>query len=258
MSNLRQSAAELSAAAISLPGEDDAYVGAPVLEIMEGARNYNAWLARLVDRHAAVGETVIDLGAGRGTIAAIMREHGHEVVCVEPDARQRAAIGALGLVAQPSLTMLPDGMADLVYSLNVLEHVDDAVALLREARRVLKPDGTLVIYVPAFMLLYSGFDRAVGHLRRYTRASLRAEVQTAGFAVSADRYMDCVGFAAALAFKLLRPGSQSVDSRMLIAYDRLVWPVSRVLDRLFGRVLGKNVLIIAHPSLADALPPAHS
>lgn len=69
---------------------------------------------------------------------------------------------------EPSLL----GSYDAVFLLDVLEHIDDDPAFLRAALRHLRPGGLVVVNVPASMLLFSDYDRAAGHLRRYTAASL--------------------------------------------------------------------------------------
>jgi hypothetical protein len=94
------------------------------------------------------------------------------------------------------------------------------------------------------MALYSNMDRLVGHVRRYRRRDLAARVEAAGFRVREAGYADCVGFAAALVYRVL--GRDGVlDPRQVALYDRAVFPVSRTLDPLFRRAFGKNVLVVA-------------
>lgn len=77
---------------------------------------------------------------------------------------------------EPSLL----GRYDAVFLLDVLEHIDDDLAFLRAALRHLRAGGLVVVNVPASMLLFSGYDRAAGHLRRYTSASLTALLRQSG------------------------------------------------------------------------------
>src|SRR4029077_6343913 len=69
---------------------------------------------------------------------------------------------------------------DAVFLLDVLEHIDDDFAFLRAALRHLRSGGLVVVNVPANMLLFSDYDRAAGHLRRYTTASLRTLLRKSG------------------------------------------------------------------------------
>jgi SAM-dependent methyltransferase len=75
---------------------------------------------------------------------------------------------------------LADGTAEVVCLLDVIEHLQDPVAALREAARVLAPDGRLVVTVPAHQWLWSAADEQLGHLRRYNRRTLYADLAAAG------------------------------------------------------------------------------
>lgn len=220
--------------------------GTENLEVMEAAVRYNAWLLDLVRGHLGPAKRVLDFGAGRGTFARVLNgEGGREVVCVEPDAAARSVLGAAGLSAHASTGDIADASLDAVYSLNVLEHIDDDLAALVELRRCLKPGGRLLIYVPAFKILFSAMDRRVGHLRRYRRGQLLGRLEQAGFEVLRGRYADSLGFFAALAYRLGGDKGGGINSTALVIYDRLVFPLSCGLDFLTGRVFGKNVWALA-------------
>ena len=208
------------------------------LEVMEEAERYNRFLLDLV-LPLARGKRVLDFGAGSGTFARHLIAVGVDVTCVEPDPQ-------LLKDARRDTAGLADRSFDLVYSFNVLEHIPDDLAALAELRRVLKPGGRLVLYVPAFMVLYSAMDRRVGHLRRYRRKPLAELVIQAGLVVDEASYADSLGFLAALAFRAVGPASGTLSPRSVRLYDRCIFPLSRVLDRAFGRVAGKNIVLYAH------------
>jgi SAM-dependent methyltransferase len=221
------------------------YQGTDNLEVMAEARNYNAFLVDLVLAHRQGASRAVDFGAGVGTLAALVRDRGLDVLCVEPDPRQRVAIADRGMTALADLDALPDGSVDYVYSLNVLEHIVDDAAALRLLARKLAPGGRLLLYVPAFQVLYSAMDRKVGHHRRYRRAPLVAAIDAVGLRVSRSRYADALGFLATLAYKVVGSRSGSLDPRSVAAFDRFVFPASRLVDVALDRVLGKNVYVVA-------------
>ncbi|HEX9460980.1 MAG TPA: methyltransferase domain-containing protein [Alphaproteobacteria bacterium] len=221
------------------------YAGIAMLEVIAEAVNYNTWLAETVVTGLAHRSPVVDFGAGSGTFSRMVRDRGAQVVCVEPDPTLAARLRGDGFDVHGSLAALPDAAVPAVYSLNVLEHIEDDAAALRELNRILSPGGRLLLYVPAFPILYSSFDARYGHQRRYRKSALRSRVAAAGFRVVACRYADSLGFFAALAFRALDSGAGTVSMSAVRVYDRALFPVSRQLDRLCGGVFGKNVLLVA-------------
>ncbi|HEY1797163.1 MAG TPA: class I SAM-dependent methyltransferase [Stellaceae bacterium] len=218
------------------------YSGTDNLEIMEGAVRYNAFLRGLVAARASTDDAILDFGAGAGTLARPLVDAGYRVACVEPDEGLRARLASSGLTAYPEL---PDQAFDLIYSFNVLEHIADDRGTVAALGARLRPGGTLVIYVPAFPMLFGSMDRKVGHLRRYRRDELAALVREAGVKVETAVYRDCLGFCAALIFRFFGNDCGAIDPGGLVAYDRFVFPLSRWLDRWAGRWFGKNLLVVA-------------
>jgi SAM-dependent methyltransferase len=223
----------------------NAYSGVENLEVMREARKYNAFLLSLITRRLSPGDKVVDFGAGCGTLALPLLQSGVDIVCVEPDPTLNACLRQSGLPARTGIEEILDKSVDLIYTFNVLEHIAEDAATLRELADKLKPGGTLVIYVPAFDLLFSAMDRKVGHLRRYRRAQLVALLGAARLRVLEARYVDSLGFAAALIYRALGSESGELDRRAVKFYDRVAFPISRALDLLLSRWLGKNLLAVA-------------
>jgi SAM-dependent methyltransferase len=225
--------------------EPDPYTGVENLEVMREAENYNRYLLELVTRYAAGAKRVIDFGAGSGTFAVPCSAAGLDVTAVEPDDRLRAALIQQGVRAAPTVEALPDQAFEYAYTLNVLEHIEDDVAALRALRLKLVAGGRLFVYVPAFPVLFTSMDAKVRHIRRYTRATMHAALQGAGFTIEQMSYVDSLGFAATLIFKAVDDGRGDINRRMLRLYDRAAFPVSLVLDKLACRWFGKNLLAVA-------------
>lgn len=230
------------------------YTGTDNLEVMAEAVNYNAFLAGLVRAPMRPGDRVLDFGAGTGTFALPLAAAGHPPACVEPDPGLAARLRAAGLEVHASADALPPGGLDYAYSLNVLEHIDDDRGALARLHAALRPGGTLMLYVPAFPLLFSAMDRKVGHVRRYRRGDLQAKCREAGFVVERCRYVDSLGFFAALAYRIGGDRDGGIDRRALALYDRWVFPASRWLDRITGRGFGKNLWLLARRPLSAGTP----
>jgi len=131
----------------------------------------------LIDRYHS-GTPLVDAGSGTGAFAASLAERLDDEVLwfdVEP-------IAAPGFRASITAIPLPDGFAKTVLARDVLEHVADRTAL-RECLRILRPGGTIIATVPAWPALWSARDVVAGHLRRYTRSTLRDLFAASGFEV---------------------------------------------------------------------------
>lgn len=222
------------------------YTGVDNLEVMREAHNYNRFLLSTVRRYAKASARIIDFGAGTGEFALPLVALGCNVTAVEPDDLMQRRLREGGMQAVSSPRELADQSFDYVYTLNVLEHVENDVAALRELYVKLAAQGTILIYVPAFPLLYTSMDAKVGHMRRYTRRTLIAAVRAAGFDVGHVAYVDSIGFFAALLFKFVGNKDGDVSVAALKLYDRVVFPLSRALDLLVQRWFGKNLLLVAH------------
>jgi len=126
-------------------------------------------------------ETVLDIGAGSGVFSRQLLDAGicRRAVCVDPAYRSEGVERHND--REIRFTQSPDqGPADIVLMMDVLEHVDDDVALLRRSTARLRPQDQVVITVPAFQFLWSGHDDFLEHRRRYTRRQIEAVVRAAG------------------------------------------------------------------------------
>lgn len=221
-------------------------LGGENLEVMAEARNYNDWLRGLVRRFSGGADAALDFGAGIGTFSDSLAAPRQRVHCVEPDPRSRAILRDKGFNAHADIAEVPDASVPYAFSLNVLEHIDDDVAALRELHRVLQPGGRLFVYVPAFEMLFTSMDRHVGHVRRYRLGELEARVRTADFDVVRSGYADALGFFATLVLRLFdSPEPAPLNPHLVRFYDRVCFPLSRLLSVPLARVVGKNAWVSA-------------
>jgi hypothetical protein len=106
----------------------------------------------------------------------------------------------------------------------------------------LNPGGHLIVLSPAFQKLYTEFDRAIGHYRRYTRNTLAA-ITPSGCEIVSARYLDMVGTLLSLGNRLLLRSPNPSYSQIQF-WDRWIVPVSRIIDPMIGYSVGRSVVFV--------------
>lgn len=191
---------------------------------------------------------ILEFGAGTGALAEVMlQEHKLKPICVEIDPTLIEILKSKGFQTYSDLDLTPH-LVDFVYTSNVLEHIADDLEALVQIKKRMQPGGLLVIYVPALPFLFSDMDAKLSHYRRYTKKELLQKVSQAGLSINDCYYNDCLGVLAWGSLKILGyKGKSGIGSKKsLVIYDRLIYPLSIFLDKLFmKRVIGKNLLLIA-------------
>jgi 2-polyprenyl-3-methyl-5-hydroxy-6-metoxy-1,4-benzoquinol methylase len=128
--------------------------------------------------------TLFNIGCGAGQFNTMAADLGFTVRGFEPDPQAFALADANRPpgrcdVEQLSVEQIEgEHVADVIVMHDVLEHIEDEAATVARIRRLLKPDGVLVISVPALPSLFGYHDEQLGHFRRYTRRTLTAALQT--------------------------------------------------------------------------------
>jgi len=149
---------------------------------------------------------VLDVGCGAGNMCHHLSRYG-QVLGVDVATKALAVAWRRGIPALPAdAAALPfrEGTFDLVALFDVLEHCRDDLAVLLEARRVLKPGGLVAITVPAFRWLWSYNDVVNNHFRRYSRLELVRTLSSAGLETARVSYTHGFAFVPMLLLALWR------------------------------------------------------
>ena len=221
------------------------YVGAE-LPLFALAINWKAYWRRQIAPY--IKGDVLEVGAGLGVNTTLLSDLEYRSwTCLEPDAsllskiqlpsaRHSAVAGAIG-------DLTAGRKFDSILYIDVLEHIEDDAAELLRARDRLRPGGWMVVLSPAHPFLYTPFDEAIGHYRRYTRQSLRQVAPPAGITEQRMVYLDSAGLLASAGNRLLLSSSMPTRNQILF-WDRVLVPVSRILDPMLGWNAGKTVVAI--------------
>lgn len=220
------------------------------LDLFATAENWKSYFARLLTPY--ISGDVLEVGAGIGGTTRVLQRARHSSwTCLEPDMalasrlsgwateqaaseRPRLAVGTARAFAEESF--------DTVLYIDVMEHIEDDLGETRRAARLLRPGGRLVVLSPAHQWLYSPFDESIGHFRRYGARHL-SRVVSASLRVEKLFFADSAGLLASAANRFLL--REALPTRRQISFwDGVLVPLSRALDPLTGRRLGKSLICV--------------
>lgn len=223
------------------------------LEALSVLDNYHDWIVDLFAPH--IRGAAIEYGAGIGANSRRIRPLVESLELIEPSLRQfnelcahfggDAAITVRQAALEDHIATVPDHSYDSVVLINVLEHIADDGMAVRELARILKPSGTLLLFVPALPFLFSRMDTILGHYRRYRRDELGELILANGFEIIKARYVDALG---TIPWWLVNTLGGAVKFNPVLArlYDRLGVPLTRFVESLLPATpFGKNIVVIA-------------
>lgn len=135
------------------------------------------------------------------------------------------------------------GQFDTVITSNVIEHIKDDINAIRNCKKMLSKNGNLIILVPAFQSFYNGFDKELGHYRRYRAKNLAGIVQAEGMEVVHTQYFNTAGligwFISGVVLK-----KKVIPNNQLRLFEKLV-PLIRIIDRITFYKAGLSVIVVA-------------
>jgi SAM-dependent methyltransferase len=214
-------------------------------------RRYKAFQLELMRPY--FGTSLLEVGAGLGEFAAQVSGLERHVV-TDVDAGAVASMAARFADRPTVEARVLDLAGDLeaqvgesvatVLAINVLEHIEDDAEALRRMAALTAPGGRVVIWVPGYQQLYGEFDRAVGHVRRYTPATLRDAFERAGLTPVEVKPVNLLG-GIAWWLTVRRGGVGKQKPRLVRVYDRFVVPTTRILERRVTPPFGQSVLGVA-------------
>lgn len=170
-------------------------VGERTLEVMKKAKWYNPWLLSFFAGH--LGKEILDVGGGIGNFTKLLGTYG-KVTSIDIQKKYYAKVKSsdkdfgYGDIEKGEY-FFNNKLFDSIICLNVLEHIENDERALSNIYRLLKKDGSAIILVPAGKLLYSKYDKLLGHFRRYNCRELKEKAVKAGFKISEVRYLNWWG-----------------------------------------------------------------
>jgi SAM-dependent methyltransferase len=220
------------------------------LNLLADTYNYNHWIYTLL--RPFLGDHICEVGAGTGNLTRFFLS-AKRLTVVEPEEAYCAALRELSSVhlnltvlqcriEDYALHMSNRDLADSVVCVNVLEHILEHVDVLAGMAKVAKPEGSILLYVPACPWAFGETDRALGHYRRYSKRGLRRIARQSNLRVIASRYVNFIGAFGWWWCSRIRRRPE-IDPSSARFVDRCV-PYVSALERLLPPIVGQSLFAV--------------
>jgi SAM-dependent methyltransferase len=235
------------------------YVGSELELFAEVANWKSYWSSRI---RPFIGGNVLEVGAGIGANTRFLDPGGNQRwVCLEPDPqlvdrlaqnlRQTTSRCSYETFCGTLQSLDTRQQFDTIIYIDVLEHIENDKDELATAAECLSNGGRIIVLSPAHQWLFSPFDAAIGHFRRYDRSMLRS-ISPCGMSLEHLVYLDSAGLTASAANHFLLRQSMPTKAQLRF-WDHWIIPVSRVLDRLLLYSIGKSIVAVWRKPKAEQI-----
>ena len=229
--------------------------GMETLNVVGDADQFNTWMYETIKPYC--NGNILEIGSGIGNISDYFLKNNYNITL--SDIRQNY----LDILRKkhhnkPNLKDVvlmdiidPDfdtkfakyfNTFDSVYALNIVEHVKDDNQAIANIKKLLKPEGKMVILVPAYQKLYNGFDKELEHYRRYTMKTMDQLMINNQLKVIHHQYFNFIGiFGWWFSGNVLK--KKTIPEGQMKLYNSLV-PIFKLIDKVIAKSMGLSVISI--------------
>ena len=228
------------------------YSGTQTLEVLEGADNYNKWIVESIIK--SLRPPIIEIGSGIGNISALIKNKKPltltDIDLIFVNILNEKFKNKQVFVEQFDITSLPPksklGKYKTVLGINVLEHIDNDNAALRNLNKILKKDGRLILLVPAKKYAYNKLDKKLGHFRRYEKKELQIKLTDANFEIDEIKFFNMLGLFSWIIRDFFIKKNVELSKWQIKLFDFLV-PFLKLVEKYINPPIGISIIVIAKP-----------
>ena len=218
---------------------------------MQVMSNNNLWCYNKIEPF--LGRKILELGSGIGTISKYLVKKDKEVTLLDID-KEYTNYLRNRFISNPSVKIvdadilkadkvLTERNFDTVVGINVLEHVNNDVEAIERLKKIITTNGRLVLIVPAHKILFSNFDKRLGHYRRYSKEELQDKLQKGGFFIEKIEFMNVLATIGwFLQFRLLK--KKRMSKTTIQFFDKLI-PLIALIEKYVRFPFGLSLLCVA-------------
>ena len=235
--------------------EEQDIVGESTLEVIAKADRFNRWMYNTIKPYCK--GRVLEIGSGIGNISTFFMQDGFDIMltdirkgyCEKLEATFKQTPHFLGTEIMDLTDAEFDqkfadhlGQYDTVFALNVVEHIYDDQLALANCKKLLRTDGQLIILVPSYQKLYNGFDRELGHYRRYTKSLLSEVFVKNDLEIIHKQYFNFMGiFGWYVTGSLMK--KETIPGGQMKLYNMLV-PIFKIIDKVVFNSAGLSTIVV--------------
>lgn len=220
-------------------------------EAVKTANNYHDWVFETFSNFIKRG-IAIEIGPGHGKFTRKIINHVDKLIVSDIDqvAVDKITNELRNLKEIKYLVM--NGIeedklkeqVDNIILINLLEHIENDTEFISQCYKSLKHNGKLILFLPAFELLYSELDKQAGHFRRYTKKKIINLLNKNGFRINKIRYFNSIGFFGWLVNKYTKSKLNSKTTNVqVVLYDKMI-PILKHFDYLLF-FIGQSLVVLA-------------
>ncbi len=226
------------------------YQGIQTLEVLEGAENYNKWIASRIKPY--LKSPTLEIGAGTGNISEYMTNL-KELVLTDIDENLVDALRNKFLKKRNIKAELFNAAANTskidfkfksIYGVNVLEHIENDEKALRNLYNMLESSGKLILLVPAKRIAYNELDRSLGHFRRYEKEELREKIINAGFEIDELEFFNTMGLLSWIVRNYISRNHGKLEKSQVKSFNWVV-PILKAIEPKKGLPFGISLIVVA-------------
>ena len=222
------------------------------LEKLKFAKNYNRWLYSLVEPF--IGQRVLEIGPGIGNMTGLMLNHVDLLVGMEPNPycvdvlKEMMPKSSNYIILHTKIedcdtAALKNYRFDTILCMNVLEHIENDISVLKSFEEILSTEGKVVLLVPAMPVAFGPIDQAVGHFRRYTARTMKKALAETNLKLQTIYYTNFLGFWGWLFNAKVRRSVRQNEGQIQL-FDSLV-PILSILEKIIHPPIGLSLITVA-------------
>ena len=216
------------------------------LEFFDAAKNWRRYQFENILKY--INSSVLDVGPGTGNNIQYYKDKASQITLLEINKNLANSL-KLKFDDDKKIIVLntdihsQEKKFDTILYMDVLEHIEDDKKEINKALKQLNSGGNLIFFVPAYQFLYSDFDKAIGHIKRYNKKFFLSFKKDENITIIELKYIDSIGFFIAVLNKLFNKDNKESIGLGVKIWDNLIF-LSKIMDLFFLNKFGKSLFCI--------------